>query len=185
MHYMWDKPAMQVLIQAMRADTSILRKYGDHDCTFFEYQTVSSNAAHDAMIRYARRYTKTDDDAMLMLSVCSTHAKEEFSSPAIYSLLGFLLISLWVLYAAALYVLMPAAILLDIYIVYAANCKKWRLRRMWNHAKSSRLSDVMYNELISMEFSIQKPVLLCIPIETGIIFMLIAVYIACIRPLFI
>ncbi len=120
-----------------------------------------------------------------MLSVCSSLAMDEVTHPKVFLLMGLMLIGLWLISAAHLYVLMPAVILLDIYVLYATTYKKRRLRRMWNHAKSSGLPDVMYDELISMEFSIQKPILLCIPLETVTVFLLFTVYLAWIRPLFI
>ena len=182
---MWYEPAMQVLAQAVRADARVLRKFGEHNLTITEYQTISSNAAYEAMLRYARCYTQTEKDAGLMLSVCSSLAMDEVTHPKVFLLMGLMLIGLWLISAAHLYVLMPAVILLDIYALYATTYKKRRLRRMWNHAKGSGLPDVMYDELISMEFSIQKPILLCIPLETVTIFLLITVYLAWIRPLFI
>lgn len=185
MHYMWDKHAMQVLTQAVRADVRMLRKLGEHNLTITEYQTISSNDAYEAMLRYARRFAQTEKDALLMLSVCASLAADEVNGKTVLLMIGLMLIGQWLVSSAYLYVLMPAVILLDIYILYAAMHKKRRLRRMWSHAKSSGLPDAMYNELISMEFAAQKPILLCIPLETITIFVLIAAYLAWIRTMFI
>ncbi len=182
MIYLWHKPAMQALIQAVRADTRVKKKFGEYNQTMTEYETKSSSAAYDMMLRYARRFTPTEKDAKLMLSVCTSHVLDEVKDHTTLRMLMIMILVFSPLVAGYLYILMPFALLIDIYILYAVTYKKRYLRRMWNAAKSDCQAELMYNELISMEAFAQKPLILCIPLETVAAGLLIVQYAVWIYP---
>ncbi len=52
-YYMWNKPAMQVLIQAMRANTRIVKKFGEHNKTYTDYGIDTNDARQASMKRFA------------------------------------------------------------------------------------------------------------------------------------